>query len=139
MYHGTDAELQPGAHIKSANELGIKPANSGSMVGDPDATYMTPSLKSASRWGQNVYPVRALTEHTEDHDAVTPGDRMSYGHLEILPHTPETLAATQANHAKRQAADASMATHLGQVCESCGKTKGQHPTPLWNRHLMAGA
>jgi hypothetical protein len=102
FFHGSDHVFKPGDHIMPATELakGGDPydhmQNSGHGAGDPDATYFTSNLKDAQHFGMHVYPVKPLGPHEEDPDWQD-GARLSYGRLQVLPHTPESVAATNAN------------------------------------------
>ena len=47
FYHGTDAELQPGDHIRSAHSLGLTNAISGGAMGSTRNTYFTNDPQTA--------------------------------------------------------------------------------------------
>jgi len=93
FFHFTDHPFNPGEEVMPVAELGTEPSNSNENVGDPDKTYVTTSLQRGHEmnYGNRVYPVKPLGKLEADPDSNGDGF-MTGGHLQVLPHTAETLA-----------------------------------------------
>ena len=55
FYHGTDAELQPGEHIRSAHALGLTNAISGGAMGSTRNTYFTDEPRTAFEYAHDAH------------------------------------------------------------------------------------